>query len=79
MFDPNDVYEIPIEETIKDLTNVNGSTTDNDGQKDCVKFDFEKLERENPKSGPNKAIPDVESLVLEEDISLQKRYQLLGK
>ena len=79
MFDPNDVYEIPIEETIKDLTNVNGSTTDNDGQKDCVKFDFEKLETENPKSGPNKAIPDVESLVLEEDIFITKEVPASGK
>ena len=30
-------------ETIKDLSNVNDSTTDNDGQKDCLKFDFEIL------------------------------------
>ena len=51
-----------MEETIKELTNVNDSTTDNDGQKDCLKFDFEKLETENPKSGPNKAIPDIEVL-----------------
>ena len=25
-FDPNDVYDIPMEETIKDLTNVNNSS-----------------------------------------------------
>ena len=78
-FDPNDVYEILMEETIKDLTNVNGSTTDNDGQKDCVKFDFEKLETENPKSGPNKAIPDIKSLVLEEDIFITKEVPASAK
>ena len=43
-FDPNDVYDIPMEETIKDLANVNDST-DNVCQKDCLKFDFETLER----------------------------------
>ena len=30
-FVPNDVYDIPMEETIKDLSNVTDSTTDNDG------------------------------------------------
>ena len=35
-FDPNDVYDIPMEETIKDLTNVNDRTTDNDDQKGCL-------------------------------------------
>ena len=25
----------------------------------CLKFDFETLETENPKSGPNKAIPEI--------------------
>ena len=45
-FDPNDVYDIPMEETIRDLSNVNDSTADNDDQKVCLKFDFEILERE---------------------------------
>ena len=67
-------------ETIKDLSNVNDSTTDNDGQKDCLKFDFEiKLERGNPQSGPNKAIPETESLVLEEDILIRKEVPASGK
>ena len=30
-FDHNDVYDIPMEETIKDLLNVNDSSTVNDG------------------------------------------------
>ena len=30
-FDPNDVYDILMEQTIKDLSNINDSTTDNDG------------------------------------------------
>ena len=75
-FDPNDVYDFPMEETIKDLTNVNDSTTD---QKDCLKFNFKKLETENPKSGPNKAIPNIESLVLEEDIFITKEVPGSGK
>ena len=66
-------------ETIKDLSNVNDSTTDNDGQKDCLKFDFEILERENPQSGLNKAIPETESLVLEEDILITKEVPASGK
>ena len=78
-FDPNDVYNISMEGTIKDLTNVNDSTTDNDGQKDCLKFDFEILETENPKSCPNKAIPEMESLVLEEDIFITKEVPASGK
>ena len=44
-FVPNDVYDILMEETIKDLSNVTDSTTDNDGQKDCSKFDFEILKK----------------------------------
>ena len=35
-----------MEETIRDLSNVNDSTADNDGQKVCLKFDFEIIERE---------------------------------
>ena len=38
----------------------------------CLKFDFEILETENPKSGPNKAIPEIESPLLEEDIFFTK-------
>ena len=68
-----------MEETIKDLTNVNESATVNNGQKDCSKFDFEKLETENLKSGPNKAIPDIASLVLEEDIFITKEVPASGK
>ena len=78
-FDSNDVYDIPMEKTIKDLTNVNESTTKNDGQRYCLKFDFEKLETENPKSGPNKAIPDIKSLVLEEDIFITKEVPASAK
>ena len=54
-FDLYDFYDIPMEETIKDLANVNG-ITNNEGQKDCLNFDFKILEKENPKSGLNKAI-----------------------
>ena len=68
-----DVHDIPMEETIKDLSNVNDSTTDNDGQKDCLKFDFEILEREN------KAIPETEKLVLEEDILITEEVPASGK
>ena len=78
-FDHNDVYDIPMEETIKDLLNVNDSSTVNDGQKDCIKFDFEILEKENPKRGPNKAIPETESLVLEGDILITKQIPASGK
>ena len=67
-----DVHDIPMEETIKDLSNVNDSTTDNDGQKDCLKFDFEILEREN------KAIPETEKLVLE-DILITEEVPASGK
>ena len=77
-FVPNDVYDILMEETIKDLSNVTDSTTDNDGQKDCSKFDFEILEKENPKSGLNKAIPETESHVLEEDIFITKEVPASG-
>ena len=45
----------------------------------CLKFDFEILETENPKSGPNKAIPEIESLVLEEDIFFTKEVPASGK
>ena len=62
-----------MEETIKDLSNVNDSTTDNDGQKDCLKFDFEILETEN------KAIPETEELVLEEDILITEEVPASGK
>ena len=68
-----DVHDIPMEETIKDLSNVNDSTTDNDGQKDCLKFDFEILETEN------KAIPETEELVLEEDILITEEVPASGK
>ena len=78
-FDPIDVYDIPMEDTIKDLSNVNDSATDNDGQKDCLKFDFEILEKENPKSGPNKATPETESLALEEDILITKEVPAYGE
>ena len=47
--------------------------------KDCLKFDFEKLETKNPKSGPNKAIPDIESLALEEGIFMTKEVPASGK
>ena len=43
-FGPNDVYDISMKETIKDLTNVNDSITDNHDQKDCLRFDFKILE-----------------------------------
>ena len=58
-------------ETIKDLANFNDST-DNEGQKDCLKFDFQIFEKKNPKSGPNKDISEKESFVLEEDIFITK-------
>ena len=45
----------------------------------CLKFDFEILETENPKSGPNKAIPEIVSLVLEEDIFFTKEVPAFGK
>ena len=54
------------------MSNVNDSTTDNDGQKDCLKFDFEMLEKENPKSGPIKAILETGSLASEEHIFITK-------
>ena len=54
-------------------------STDNDGQKDCLKFDFKILETENPKSGPNKAIPETEFFVLDEDILIIKEVPASGK
>ena len=77
-FDPNDVYDIPMKETIKDLSNVTDSATDSDGRKDCSMFDFEILEKENPKSGLNKAIPETERFVLEEDIFTTKEVPASG-
>ena len=66
-----------MEETIKDLANVSDST-DNEGKKDCLKFNFEILEKENPKSGP-KGIPKTESLALEKDIFTTKEVPASGK
>ena len=60
------------------MANVNNSTN-YEGQKDCLKFDFERLEKENPKSDPNKAISETESLVLEEDIFITKDVPGTGK
>ena len=60
------------------MLNVNDSSY-NEGQNDCLKSDFEILEKENPKSDPNKAIPEPESLILEEDIFNTKKYKLQGK
>ena len=45
----------------------------------CLKFHFEILETENPKSGSDKAIPEIESLVLEEDIFFTKEVPASGK
>ena len=67
-----------MEETIKDLANVNDSTTVNDGLKDYLKLNFEILEKENPKSGPNKTIPETESVVLD-DIFITKEVPASGK
>ena len=47
----------------------------------CLKFDFEILETENPKSGPNKAIPEIDRhyLVLEKDIFFTKEVPASGE